>query len=79
MILSETEEVTFFNPITGLPIGNVLFSFKPMLKINKTKFEEISSKDELNLLTNDDKSKKNPIHRFKFDGYTVPSTMDLYQ
>ena len=76
-ILSEAEEIEFFAPISGLPIGNIMFSFKPMDKIIGTKYESISRLDQNILLANDNKSKRNPLYNFKFNGYTIPSTIDL--
>jgi hypothetical protein len=77
-IISEGYEVELFRKYSGLPIGNILFYFKPLKNINKTKYTHFKkSEDEIKLLDNIDKSKQYPLSRFVYNGYTIPTSMDL--
>lgn len=76
------EENNLFNNITGFPIGNILFAFKPVKNINKCKYNNI-------ILNNQDDEKINPTKAykskgedyfancFKYNGYEIPLSMDL--
>ena len=78
VVVSEGYETELFTKYTGLPIGNILFYFKPLNNINKTKFSHLKkNEEESKLLDNIDKSKQNPLYRFQYNGYTIPSSMDL--
>jgi len=78
VVVSEGYETELFTKYTGLPIGNILFYFKPLNNINKTKFSHLKKNEEVSkLLDNIDKSKQNPLYRFQYNGYTIPSSMDL--
>jgi hypothetical protein len=76
--VSEPLENDLFALPNGLPIGNIIFTFKPTNNPNvRTRYEKVLSKDKINNKAN--LSKKNPLNKFKYNGYTIPKTMDLSQ
>ena len=70
--MSETEE--HFTE-EGLPIGNVLFSFKPLKTIKTEMYSDISEK--YNPKPKYPDKPLNLISKFKFKNYSFPSTMNL--
>jgi hypothetical protein len=76
-ILSEKNDPLFFNSTTGLPIGNVLFAFKPMKTLVNSKYSNFIKKNENEIDETLNMSRKNPISWLHFKGYKIPCTMDL--
>nr|CAA36327.1 DNA polymerase [Neurospora intermedia] len=76
--VSEPFEYELFSLGDGLPKGNIIFTFKPTSNPSiKTKYEAHKSNIKRN--KNINLSKKNPLNKFKYNGYTIPNTMDLSQ
>jgi hypothetical protein len=64
--------------IDGLPIGNIIFDFKPLSKIENTKYSDYIPNNKQNIQKNMIyKEDKNILNDFKYKGYILPSTMDL--
>lgn len=63
----------------GLPIGNIIFDFKPLNNINTTKYTDFIPNDQLKLDDDNMKYKedKDLLSDFKFKGVNLPLTMDL--
>ena len=74
--VSEPYEFELFRLSDGLPKGNIIFSFKPSRNPDiKTRYEGYRSDSAKN--KNINLSKKNPLNKFKYNGYIIPNTMDL--
>jgi hypothetical protein len=74
--ISQDNTIDFFDLSSGLPRGNIIFYFKPLKDIKFTKFENVKNPDiqnTFNLINSD----KDPLLRFKYNGFTIPSSMDL--
>jgi hypothetical protein len=61
----------------GLPIGNIIFDYKPLNNIQNTKYSEFVPKDIIIKKDMIYKEDKNPLNDFKYKGFIIPSTMDL--
>lgn len=76
-IISQQHNSEFFSCVSGLPKGNVLFMFKPMNNLSKTKYDYIDGDDTKDFRSKLMESRKNPLTYFKYNGYTLPATMNL--
>jgi hypothetical protein len=70
--VSEDEKIN-----ANVPAGNVIFTFKPLLKIENTKYENcFILKNNKNVALRENKNFEN---NFKYKEFTIPLTMDLHK
>ena len=74
--VSEQDNEECIDKETGYPIGSFIFSFKPLITIENTKYENM-------YISRQNTQKKilegrDFIKDFDYKGYKIPSSMDLY-
>jgi len=63
----------------GLPIGNIIFEFKPMKNYRETKYEKLYHPSTDFKIKGTFQEGKYYIEHFSYKGYKIPATMNLHE
>jgi hypothetical protein len=59
--------------ITKLPVGDIIFTFKPLKNVKDTKYENYKILEDSPVM----ESNLNFLNNFKYKNFNIPATMDL--